>query len=68
MDDVSFCDILCQICNCESKCNFEKQEDGRGRLLYFLQNDSKGHLISKCPFGVFKSPKKTTKFFPGFQP
>ena len=27
---------------------------------------SKGQLISKCPFGVFKSPQKTTKFFPGF--
>ena len=23
---------------------------------------SKGQLISKCPFGVFKSPKKPTKF------
>ena len=22
----------------------------------------KDHLISKCPFGVFKSPKKPTKF------
>ena len=28
----------------------------------------KGHLISKCPFGVFKSPKKPMKFFPGFLP
>ena len=26
----------------------------------------KGRLISKCPFGVLKSPKKPTKFFPGF--
>ena len=24
---------------------------------------SKGQLISKCPFGVFKSPKKTKKYF-----
>ena len=24
---------------------------------------SKGKLISKCPFGVFKSPKKPTNFF-----
>ena len=23
---------------------------------------SKGQLISKCPFGIFKSPKKSTKF------
>ena len=28
----------------------------------------KGQLILKCPFGVFKSPKKPTKFFPGFLP
>ena len=26
----------------------------------------KGQLISKCPFGLFKSSKKPTKFFPGF--
>ena len=25
----------------------------------------KGQLISKCPFGVIKSYKKSTKFFPG---
>ena len=30
--------------------------------------ETKGQLISKCPFGVFKSSKKTTKFFPGFLP
>ena len=29
---------------------------------------TKGQLISKCPFGVFKSLKKPTKFFPGFLP
>ena len=28
----------------------------------------KGQLILKCPFGVFKSPKKPTNFFPGFLP
>ena len=27
---------------------------------------SKGQLISKCPFGVFKSPKKPTLFLSGF--
>ena len=31
-------------------------------------DDSKGQLILKCPFGVFKSSKKPTKFFPGFLP
>ena len=30
--------------------------------------DAKGQLILKCPFGVFKSSKKPTKFFPGFLP
>ena len=35
----------------------------------FLPVLTKGQLISKCPFGVFKSSKKkTTKFFPGFLP
>ena len=29
---------------------------------------NKGQLILECLFGVFKSPKKTTKFFPGFLP
>ena len=29
---------------------------------------TKGQLISNCPFGVFKSPKKPTKFFPEFLP
>ena len=29
---------------------------------------AKGQLISKCPFGVFKSSKKTTKFLKGFLP
>ena len=28
---------------------------------YFVQI-AKGHLISKCPFGVFKSPKKNEIF------
>ena len=29
---------------------------------------SKDQLILKCPFGVFKSPTKPTKKFPGFLP
>ena len=32
------------------------------------QLKGKGQLILKCPFGVFKSPKKLTIFFPGFLP
>ena len=34
----------------------------------YFKSISKGQLISKCPFGVFKSPKKPTNFFPGFLP
>ena len=29
---------------------------------------AKGQLILKCPFGVIKSSKKPTNFFPGFLP
>ena len=38
------------------------------RSFYFAVQRPKGQLILKCPFGVFKSPKKSTKFFPGFLP
>ena len=34
------------------------------KIIYF----TKGQLISKCPFGAFKSSKKPTKFFPEFLP
>ena len=33
-----------------------------------IEKSTKGLLISKYPFGVFKSPKKPMKFFPGFLP
>ena len=36
--------------------------------LYLSRNPSKGQLISKCPFVVFKSPKNPSKKFPGFLP
>ena len=39
------------------------EELGKKLLLFF-----KGQLILKCPFGVFKSSKKPTKFFPEFLP
>ena len=31
-------------------------------------DDTKGQLISECPFGDFKSTKKTTKFCQDFYP
>ena len=36
----------------------------------FLRNldEIKGQLISKCPYGVFKSSKKTMKYFQDFCP
>ena len=48
----------------------EKYEKIRSQLKSdeHLIEASKGQLISKCPFGVFKSPKKPMKFFPGFLP
>ena len=48
-----------------------------GKPIKFEQNKTrrvnnvkgtKGQLISKCPFGVFKSPKKPTKVCQGFLP
>ena len=36
--------------------------------VFLTQFDTKGRLILKCPFGVFKSPKKPTKFFQDFCP
>ena len=39
-----------------SICNIEGEEDSTHEL-------AKGQLILKCPFGVFKSTKKTIKFF-----
>ena len=32
------------------------------------ERSDKGQLISKCPFGVYKYPKKPTKFLSGFLP
>ena len=50
--------------NCQ-KCNsiFKNQA-----FIYAIEEHTKGQLILECPFGVFKSPKKTMKFFPGFLP
>ena len=45
---------------------FIDQFDQRIETLITGQNDPKGHLISECLFGVFKSFQKPTKFFPGF--
>ena len=54
------------------KCLMEPyaQVNNLERVFFFKKNltISKGQLISKCPFGVFKSPKKCTNFFPGFLP
>jgi hypothetical protein len=32
------------------------------RGIWRIFGQAKGQLISKCPFGVFKSPKKPTKY------
>ena len=46
-------------------------ENGNGAKNQNLSNKNtpaKGQLISKCPFGVFKPPKKPMKFFKDFCP
>ena len=44
-------------------------DNHQGNLLKDMDNkNAKGHLISKCPFGVFKSTKKPTKFVQGSLP
>ena len=35
------------------------------KLFKLKEANTKGQLISKCPFGVFKYSKKPTKFFRG---
>ena len=47
----------------------EYKAESQGNLLKGIVNKIvKGQLISKCPFGVFKSSKKQMKFFRGFLP
>ena len=47
----------------------EYKAESQGNLLKGIDNKIvKGQLISKCPFGVFKSSKKPMKFFPEFLP
>ena len=38
------------------------------KMVLIFKSFTKGQLILKCPFGVFKSPKKPTKIFPEFLP
>ena len=47
----------------------EYKAESQGNLLKGIVNKIvKVKLISKCPFGVFKSSKKQTKFFKDFCP
>ena len=57
--------------------NIENSAENQQKIAVFLTPPTslfadvmvpKGQLISKCPFGVFKSPQKTTTFFKGFLP
>ena len=53
---------------------FKQQEEERYKLRqkHVVEKEklvlAKGQLISECPFGVFKCPKKPRKFSPGFPP
>jgi hypothetical protein len=42
--------------------NLQKKDKKSNNCMISGNYVSKGQLISKCPFGVFRSPKKTIKF------
>ena len=44
-------------------CQIPVEERRHTKLIPFRIGVSKGQLILKCPFGVFKSPKRPTKFY-----
>ena len=44
-----------------------KFSNGIGTINVFIKH-IKGQLISKCPFGIKTTSKKSTEFFPGFLP
>ena len=46
----------------------ETEEGGKKIPVQGISFLSKGQLISKCPFVVFKSPKNPSKTYPGFLP
>jgi hypothetical protein len=60
-----FSDVIDAYLGMPISCSYDL---GLGLAISALNSLFKGQLILKCPFGVFKSPKKSTKFFPGFLP
>ena len=46
----------------------DEKKNHETSIIVIEQDIGKGQLILKCPFGVLKSSKKPTKFFPGFMP
>ena len=57
---VCFCALMQRL-----KKNFMVDGQAMTKMFQHLSEGktAKGQLISKCPFGVFKSPKKPMKFF-----
>ena len=51
-----------------SSCPKKTFGDCHSLLIHSVLAHDKGQLISKCPFGVFKSQKKTMTFTQGFLP
>ena len=49
-------------------CDTEGFESIKEKIILNRLPSTKGQLISKCPFGVIKCPKKTNKIFEGFLP
>ena len=43
--------------------NNKQSQEAKGAAAFIGAEGAKGQSISKCPFGVFKSSKKTNKIF-----
>ena len=52
--------IIFKVKRCQPACALCKEQS---YFLFRISLATKGQLISKCPFGVFKSPKKKNEIF-----
>ena len=67
--DYTDTDVAIMVYSIDKESFFDAMNDVVKHMPNCAKLDSaKGQLISKCPFGVFKSPPKTSKFVYGFLP